>query len=115
MPNLQLATPILTQVIVRGENHVVSIHAHEVGGTNFNWSGYTPKAKISVGSTNLTCTGSVISQGGGTASFTFTAAQTGGISKASWGELVIWADPTADSEDLHIATVPVQFTAEAIP
>lgn len=115
MPNLQLATPLLTQVIVRGENHFVSIHVHEDGGNNFNWSGYTPKAKISVGLSNLTCTGSVISQAGGTASFTFTAAQTGGIASASWGELVMWADPTVGGEDLHIATVPVQFTAEAIP
>ncbi|NBW15282.1 MAG: hypothetical protein EBR82_45540, partial [Caulobacteraceae bacterium] len=76
MPNLQLAALLPTQVIVRGENHQVAYHVHEVGGNNFNWSGYTPVAKLVVGSVSVTGTSAVVNQAGGTATATFTAAQT---------------------------------------
>jgi hypothetical protein len=117
MPNLDLATPLPEQVIVRGENHEVSFHVHNADtGQNFNWSGYTPRAVITVGSASISAASfSVISQAGGTAQVIFTASQTGAITKASWGSLILYADPTANSENLHIATVPVRFTAEAIP
>jgi hypothetical protein len=117
VPNLGLATQLPTQVIVRGENHLVAFHVHDAdSGQNFNWTGYTPRAVISVGTTSLSAaTFTVISAGGGTAEVTWTASQTGSITKASYGTLVLYADPTANSENLHIATIPVLFTAEAIP
>jgi hypothetical protein len=115
MSNLQLATLLPTQVIVRGENHIVSYHVHQVGGNNFNWSGYTPVAKLVVGSVSVTGTSAVVSQGGGTATATFTAAQTATLPANSWGTLILYADPSANSENLHIANVYVRTSFEAIP
>lgn len=116
MPNLQLAAILPTQVIVPGENHVVSFHVHDAdSGQNFNWSGYTPVAKITIGSTTVSGTCAVVSQGGGTATATFTAAQTASLPYPAWGALVIYADPTANSENLGIAVVDVRTEYKAIP
>jgi hypothetical protein len=115
MPNLAPATIIPDQVITPGENHVVSFHVHNADGNNFNWSGYTPVAKITVGSVTVTGTCTVVSQGGGTATATFTAAQTASLPYPAWGALVIYADPTADSENLGIAVVNVRTDYKAIP
>jgi hypothetical protein len=116
MPNLKPATPILPQVITPGENHVIAFHVHDAdSGHNFNWSGYTPVAKITVGTTVITGTCVVTNQGGGTATATFTAAQTGSLAHPAWGALVIYADPTSGSENLGIAVVEVRTEGVAIP
>jgi hypothetical protein len=115
MSNLQLAALLPTQVIVRGENHTVSYHVHVVGGSNFNWSGYTPVAKLVVGSVSVTGTSAVVNQAGGTATATFTAAQTATLPANSWGTLIMYADPSANAENLHIANVYVRTSFEAIP
>jgi len=115
MPNLQLATLLPTQVIVRVENHEVSYHVHQQNGANFNWSGYTPVAKLVVGTVSVTGTSAVVSQGGGTATATFTAAQTATLPANSWGTLILYADPSANAENLHIANLYVRTSFEAIP
>jgi hypothetical protein len=114
MPNLQLAALLPTQVIVRGENHEVAYNVHVVGGSNFNWSGYTPVAKLVVGSVSVTGTSAVVS-GAGSATATFTAAQTATLPANSWGTLILYADPSANAENLHIANVYVRTSFEAIP
>lgn len=113
--NLHLATAIDPQVIVPGEVFELAIHVHNGASQNFSWTGYTPKMRAEVGSTGTTYTGSVVNAGGGTASFSLTAAQTAALATNSWGRLVIYADPTAGSENLHVATIDVRTTNEVIP
>lgn len=113
--NLTLATPIPSITVVPGEVLEIDFHAHEVGNGNFNWTGYTPKAKLTLAGVSTTVTGTVISAGGGTASASFTATQTATLAGPSWGEVVLYADPTAGSENLHIATIALRVTSEVIP
>jgi hypothetical protein len=113
--NLTLATPIPSITVVPGEVLEIDFHVHEVGGNNFNWTGYTPKAKLTVADKSVTVTGSVVSAGGGTATTSFTATQTATLAGPSWGEVVLYADPTAGSENLHIATIALRVTSEVIP
>jgi hypothetical protein len=56
-----------------------------------------------------------VSQAGGTATATFTAAQTATLPANSWGTLILYADPSANAENLHIANVYVRTSFEAIP
>lgn len=113
--NLTLATAIPSIVVVPGEVLEIDFHVHEVGNGNFNWTGYAPKAKLTVASTTINATGSVVSAGGGTATVSYTAAQTATIAGPAWGEIVLYADPTAGSENLHIATIALRVTSEVIP
>jgi len=118
--NLTLATPITGIVMVPGEVVEIDFHVHEVGGSNFHWTSaaggpYTPKAKLKLPDKTVTVTGTVVSAAGGTATVTFTAAQTETVSGPSWADLVLYADPNTGSENLHIATIPVRVTAEVIP
>ena len=113
--NLTLGTPIDSQTVVPGERFGIDIHAHVVGANNFNWTGYSPVARITVGTVSVTGAGTVVNQAGGTAEVIWTAAQTATLPTASWGSIVIYADPTSGSENLHIATIFMRTTAEAIP
>lgn len=115
MPNLQLATYIGMQVIAPGSAFTLDFHAHEQGGTNFNWTGYTPKARLTVGSVTVSVTGTVVSAGGGTATCSWTAAQTATLSSNAWGTITLFADPTATTENLFIADIDVQTNSEVIP
>lgn len=114
MANLTLVTPIPPQVICKGEVFAISMHVHD-DGANFNWSGFTPTGKITVGTVTITVTGTVVSQVGGTATVSWTAAQTLTLDANSWGTIVIYADPTSGSENRHIATIFARITAESIP
>jgi hypothetical protein len=114
MANLTLVTPIPPQVICRGEVFAVSMHVHD-DGSNFNWTGFTPVGKITVGTVTITGTGSVVNAGGGTATVAWTAAQTLTVDANAWGTIVLYADPTSNSENRHIATIFARITAEAIP
>lgn len=113
--NLKLGTPIDSQTVVPGERFGIDLHAHTVEANNFNWTGYTPKGKIVVGTVSLEATGTVISAGGGTAEIIWTAAQTATLPTASWGSIIVYADPNTGSDNLHIATIFLRTTAEAIP
>lgn len=115
MPNLKLATYVDLQRVTLGSAYTLSIHAHVEGGNNFNWTGYTPKATLKVGTISVSVTGTVISAGGGTATASWTAAQTVTLPVNSWGEITIYADPTATAENLVIGIVQVQTAAEVIP
>ena len=114
MANLTLVTPIPPQVICKGEVFAISMHVHD-DGANFNWTGFTPVGKITVGTITITGAGSVISAGGGTATVAWTAAQTLTVDANAWGTIVLYADPTSGSENRHIATIFARITAEAIP
>ena len=116
MANLTLVTPIPPQVICKGEVFAVSMHVHD-DGVNFNWTtaGFTPVGKITVGTVTITGSGSVINAAGGTASVSWTAAQTLTVDANSWGTIVLYADPTSGSENRHIATIFARITAESIP
>ena len=117
MANLTLVTPIPPQVICKGEVFALSMHVHD-DGANFNWSGFTPKGYITVGTVKLDGTGAVVNAGGGTATLSWTAAAVTGTTALpanSWGTIVIYADPTSGSENRHIATIFARITAEAIP
>lgn len=114
MANLTLVTPIPPQVICKGEVFALSMHVHD-DGANFNWSGFSPVGKITVGTITITGAGSVISAAGGTATVSWTAAQTLTLDANAWGTIVIYADPTSNSENRHIATIFARITAEAIP
>jgi hypothetical protein len=118
--NLELATTILPQVIVPGERFIIDFHVHYVDGNNFHWttaSGgpYTPVATLTVGSVSITATSTVVSAAGGTATSTFTAAQTATLPSNSWGMAVLYADPSTGSENLHVASIQCRTTAEVIP
>jgi hypothetical protein len=115
MPNLQLATYIGQQNITPGSAFVLDIHVHESGANNFNWTGYTPKARLHVGSVAISVSGTVVSAGGGTATFTWTAAQTATLAYSAWGAITLFADPTANAENLYIADIDVQTNSEVIP
>ena len=117
--NLSLATTILPQVIVPGEKYEIDFHVH-VDGTNFHWTNatggpYSPVSKMTVGSVTLTATSTVVSAGGGTAESVFSAAQTATLPSNSWGTIVLYADPTGSSENLHVASIQCRTTAEVIP
>lgn len=115
MANLTLVTPIPPQVICKGEVFAVSMHVHD-DGANFNWTNFTPKAYITVGTVKLEATtNTVINAAGGTATVAWTAAQTLTVDANSWGTIVLYADPTSGSENRHIATIFARITAEAIP
>ena len=111
--SLKLATPIPAQVVVRGSTFSLSIHVHDTEGNNFNWSGYNPKGSLTVGSTTTVVTGTVIQQQGGTASVSWTATQTAAFAENQWGVIVLYADPTANSENRHIATIFCRIAKEA--
>lgn len=113
--SLRLATPIPQQVIVPGSTFSLSIHAHDTDGNNFNWTGYTPKGTIVVGSVSLTVSGSVINAAGGTASLSWTAVSTLTLPNNQWGIIELYADPTANAENRHIATINCRTTFEEIP
>lgn len=115
MSNLQLATYIGTQTFAPGSAFTLDFHVHEVGASNFNWTGYTPKARLTVGTVSVTVTGTVVSAGGGTATCSWTAAQTATLSRSAWGTITLYADPTATTENLHIADINVQTDSEVIP
>lgn len=115
MPNLEFATPELDQVLTCGSTFTVPFHVHEVGGSNFNWTGYTPKAKLTVGTVSITVSGTVISQAGGTASVEWTSAQTATLADNAWGTVQIWADADASTTNLAIGMVMVRTSAEVIP
>ena len=115
MPNLELATYIGTQTFAPGSAFTLDFHVHEVGASNFNWTGYTPKARLTVGTVSVTVTGTVVSAGGGTATCSWTAAQTATPSRSAWGTITLYADPTATTENLHIADINVQTDSEVIP
>jgi hypothetical protein len=116
MANLTLVTPIPPQVICKGEVFAVSMHVHD-DGANLHWttSGLTPKGYITVGTVKLEGTGVVVNAGGGTATVSWTAAQTLTVDANSWGTIVLYADPTVGSENRHIATIFARITAESIP
>lgn len=113
MSNLQLATYIGMQVITPGSAFTLEFHVHEIDGTNFHWSGYTPKARLTVGSVAVSVTGTVA--GGGIATCSWTAAQTATLGSNAWGTITLFADPTATTENLFIADIDVQTNAEVIP
>jgi hypothetical protein len=116
MANLTLVTPIPPQVICKGEVFAVSMHVHD-DGSNFHWTnaGFTPKGYITVGTVKLEGTGAVVNAGGGTATVSWTAAQTLTVDANAWGTIVLYADPTSGSENRHIATIFARITAESIP
>jgi hypothetical protein len=116
MANLTLVTTIPPQVICKGEVFAISMHVHD-DGANFHWTnaGFTPKGYITVGTVKLEGTGAVVNAGGGTATVSWTAAQTLDVPANSWGTIVLYADPTSGSENRHIATIFARITAEAIP
>ena len=114
MANLTLVTPIPPQVICKGEVFAISMHVHD-DGANFNWTGFSPVGKITVGTLTITGAGTVNNQAGGTATFAWTAAQTLTLDANAWGTIVLYADPTSGSENRHIATIFARITAEAIP
>ena len=114
MANLTLVTPIPPQVICKGEVFAISMHVHD-DGSNFNWTGFSPVGKITVGTITITGSGSVVNAGGGTATVSWTAAQTLTVDANSWGTIVLYADPTSGSENRHIATIFARITAESIP
>lgn len=117
MANLTLVTPIPPQTVVPGEVFAVSMHVHD-DGSNFNWTGFTPKGYITVGTVKLDGTGAVVNAGGGTATVSWTAAAvtgTAALPANSWGTIVLYADPTSGSENRHIATIFARITAESIP
>jgi hypothetical protein len=116
MANLTLVTPIPPQVICKGEVFAISMHVHD-DGANLHWtnSGLTPKGYITVGTVKLEGTGSVVSASGGTATVSWTAAQTLTVDANAWGTIVLYADPTSGSENRHIATIFARITAESIP
>jgi hypothetical protein len=116
MANLTLVTPIPPQVICKGEVFAISMHVHD-DGANLHWttSGLTPKGYITVGTVKLEGTGVVVNAGGGTATVSWTAAQTLTVDANAWGTIVLYADPTVGSENRHIATIFARITAESIP
>ena len=117
MANLTLVTPIPPQTVVPGEVFAVSMHVHD-DGSNFNWGGFTPVGKITVGTVTITGTGTIVSAGGGTATVAWTAAAVTGTTALpanAWGTIVLYADPTSGSENRHIATIFARITAESIP
>jgi len=116
MANLTLVTPIPPQVICKGEVFAISMHVHD-DGVNLHWttSGLTPKGYITVGTVKIEGTGVVVNAGGGTATVSWTAAQTLTVDANSWGTIVLYADPTSGSENRHIATIFARITAESIP
>lgn len=114
MANLTLVTPITPKVICKGEVFAISMYVQD-DGSNFAWTGFTPVGKITVGTVTITGTGAIINEAAGTASVSWTAAQTLTLDANSWGTIVLYADPTSGSENRHIATIFARITAESIP
>lgn len=113
--SLNLATPLPPQVIVPGSTFSLSIHVHDTDGNNFNWTGYTPKGVITVGTSVASVTGTVVNAAGGTATVAWTASATAALPNNQWGMIVLHADPTANSENRHIETIFCRTTVEEVP
>jgi len=114
MANLSLTTPILPQRITPGSQFELSFHVHE-SGQNFNWSGYTPKARIDIGTTfTSVVTGTVTNQGGGTATITLTRTVTLDFDTfvGSFGEMTLFAESASTKR--VIAVIPFQISVEVI-
>lgn len=116
MANLTLVTPIPPQVICKGEVFAVSMHVHD-DGSNFHWTnaGFTPKGYLTVGTVTVQGTGAVVNASGGTATVSWTAAQTLTLDANAHGTIVLYADPNVGSDNRHIATIFARITAESIP
>lgn len=112
--SLQLATPIPSQYVVRGSTFSLSFHVHEIDGSNFNWSGYTPKGNLIVGTVTVAGVGTVVSQAGGTATMAWTAENTTSVPANQWGVIVLFADPTANAQNRHIATIYCRTAPESV-
>lgn len=114
MANLSLATAILPQRIVVGSLWELDFHAHEAG-QNFNWSGYTPKAIVELPGFTATYTGTVVSQGGGTAKITLTRTQTLDFANyaGSFAEMLLFADGASTKR--AIAVIQFQIAVGDIP
>lgn len=112
--SLQLATPIPSQRVVPGSTFTLSIHVHDTDGNNFNWSGYAPKATMTIGTVTIVATGTVVNQAGGTATLAWTAGNTLTLPNNQWGVIVIYADPTANTENRHVATIFCRTSPEEI-
>ncbi len=111
---LQLATPIPSQLVIPGSTFSLSIHVHDTQGNNFNWSGYSPVGKLTIGTTTITGSGQIVSQAGGTATVSWTAVQTLTLPNNQWGMVVLYADPAANAENRHIATIFCRTSSEEI-
>jgi hypothetical protein len=113
MANLKLATYIGKQTFSPGSAFTLDFHVHEDDGNNFNWTGYTPKARLTVGAVSVTVTGTVVSAGGGTATCSWTAAQTATLARSAWGTITLYAEKS--NANLHISNIDVQTNSEVIP
>lgn len=112
MANLEFANPELPQVITCGSTFDLAFQAQQVGGTAFSWTGYTPKARLTVGSVSITVSGSVV---GAAVTASWTSAQTGTLPDNAWGSITVWADADASTTNIAIGTVMVRTTFGAIP
>jgi len=112
--SLQLATPVGAQLIVPGSTFVLPIHVHDTAGNNFNWSGYTPRATLVVGTVTVSVQGTVTNQAGGLATYTFAVGNTIGLPNNQWGLLVLYADPNVGTENQHIASIFCRTSHEEI-
>lgn len=115
MPNLKFANPELAQVITCGSTFDLAFHVHDEGGGNFNWTGYTPKAKLTVGNVSVTVSGTVVNAAGGTATAAWTSAQTATLPNNAWGSIEVWADSDSSTTNLAVGAVVVRTSWEVVP
>lgn len=113
---LSAATTPPDLVIVPGEAWAWDFAVKNDSGTAFNLTGYTVKVRIDIANDiDDVVSASTTSASTGLASVVITAATTSLWPTNSWGRMVIYADPSSGSENLHIYTVNLRTTAEAIP
>lgn len=113
--SLRIQTEIIGLVIVPGSLHAMTVNVRNLDGTTFNLTGYSVKAKVEIGSVDLTVTGTAGTPANGNAVVTFTAAQTILWPASTWGMITLYADPASGSENDHISTVHFRTSAEVIP
>lgn len=117
MPNIDLAINYPNVVIVPGE-HWTLAGTIQTEGTSavFDYTGYTVRADVKVGSYSAANTGTVTGTAAlGTFVLTLTATMTELYPANSWATLVIHLhNPTTPSLASHVASIPFRTSAETI-
>jgi hypothetical protein len=116
MPNLTIQTPIVDLVIWPGELHFLTVYVRDADtGGNFNCTGYTLKAKWTIGTTSGTLTGTFVNANNGHGEITTPTATTELWPKNAWGTMSVYLDDNASTTSLHITDFDFRTAGVDIP
>lgn len=116
MPNVRIETPIVGLEVWPGELHFLTVYVRnaDTGGT-FNCTGYTLKAKWTLGSLTGNLTGTFVNANNGHGTVTTPSATTATWPQGAWGTMTVYLDDNASTENLHICDFDFRTATKVIP